>query len=288
MMSGLAPAFRLWLIFQALDDAGRGCHDISDIYHLLTAKRSRWQIYKSKRAVRHILAQGEGIFWHRHTDDRLWRRSPDKVADALGCGRLRGMPVLLPFKPMLGSIGNVKAHLFASYESGRRSDAPISRAALADKTGVSERAQRDYRRRLGQKAEINTVITGLEYNRANIQETSGRLMRRCVSKSGKNSKNPVFPFRDWLGKRGPVGAVYVAYRIADTRRRCHKQAAKGRLRKINRAIDLVNNPTRGKHGQANRAYHPSAEKAAAAYNRDPETDHYYHDGGVNIWGVLLS
>jgi hypothetical protein len=293
MQAYLTAAFRLWLILQALDDAGRGCHDISDIYRLLTGKRSRWRIYKSKRAIRHIMAQGEGIFWDRHTDGRLWTRSPDRVADALGCGRLAGMPVLLPVYPMLGKIGKVRAHLFAAYESGRRSDAPISRAALAETTGIPERTQRDYSQRLKLKATPNIVITGLEYNQANKQEMAGHLMR------------PVFSFCDWVGKRGPAGALYVAYRIADTRQRCHKQAAKGRIRKINRNIDidLVDKLARGKYGNlVNREYHANAEKAGKAVNRNPDIDHYYLEAGglqpnakrkskregVKTWGVVLS
>ena len=291
MRADRAPAFRLWLVLQALDDAGRGCHDIGDLYRLLTDKRSRWRMYGSIRAIRHIMAQGEGVFWDRHTDDRLWRRSSARVADALGCGRLVGMPVLLPLKPMMGSIGKVRAHLYAAYESGRRSDDPISREALAKTTGIKERTQRNYDRLLKRKAKTNIVITGLAWNQANEQMMIDRL------------RMPVFPFCDWKGKRGPAGALWVAYRVADTRQRCHKQAAKGRMRKINHAINLVNNPARGKHGLlVNRKYHANASAAGKAANRDQMSDHYYPDEGrlqpkakrrskiegVRIWAAVLS
>jgi len=262
-----APEMRVYLLARALDPGGRGSVDLADIRRLFTGKRSKWRIYKSWRGLREVLAQGDGIFWTRE-NGRLWLHTPARIARALDCGRLRGLPVAMTVRPLLKSIGTVRAHFFASYESGRRNtDRPISQAGLAAITGVPDRTQRAYNKRLKRKVRKNNVVTGQSYSTANIQE--------LAYKHGR----PVFRFVDWLGKRGPKKARYCAYRIADTRSCSHKQAAKGRLKKINRQIDLVNYLERGNNRKVDRTYHPDADSAAKAFNRDPEIDRVYPDSG---------
>ena len=283
------PAMRVYLLIRAMDQAGRGWVDIGDMRRLFTGKRSQWRIYKSERGLRGILAQGEGIFWNR-TDDRLWLHMPARIAQALGCGRLVGLPVAMPVRSLLANIGLVRAHFFASYESGRRSENPISQAALADITGVSIKSQYNYNQLLKRRSRQNNVVTGLDYNHENIYALS------------KKHNRPIACFKDWLGKRGPAGAKYCQYRIADSRQSIHTQAPKGRTQKINRKIDLVSILEQGNDWEVIRTIHPDAVEAAKAFNRDSTIDRVWRDTtslqpnaarlskwqGVSVYGAITA
>ena len=100
LQAELVPALRVWLTLQALDPEGSGrLRYDNDLCYLLTVKRSKWRLYKSKRALRRVLAQGDGIFWNRN-NGHIRLQSPDKVANAIGSGRMAGLPVLLPMKAL--------------------------------------------------------------------------------------------------------------------------------------------------------------------------------------------
>jgi hypothetical protein len=60
---------------------------------------------------------------------KVWLRSQAKVAAALGLRKLRGRAVELPLSVLLGPIGDLRAHLYASFHSSRRGHS--SRGELA-------------------------------------------------------------------------------------------------------------------------------------------------------------
>jgi hypothetical protein len=284
-----ASAMRVYLLLRAYDEAGRGVIDIGDVRSLLTAKTSPWRVFGWRRG-RQILNAGEGVFWRRTNADTLYLNSPARIIDGLGCGRLRGMPVDLKVKSLVGSMELVRAHFYTSFESGRPGDKPLSYAALADITGVSIRSQTTYNKLLKRKTRSNIVNTGLPYNHENIYALSQKYNRS------------IFCFTDYNGiQTDKAGAKTCAYRIADTRNRIHTQApTKGRTSKNNRKINLVKpTPTRGNSFKAVRTIHSDADAASAAYASDQTIDRTYplesrlqpkatrrsKYQGVMIWGI---
>jgi hypothetical protein len=280
---------RVYLLLLAYIASGSGIIDIGDVRSLLTGKRSPWRVIGWRR-LRQVLSAGDGVFWDRRTSDRLWLRSPDKIAWALDCGRFQGLPVAMEAKSLLGGIALVRAHFSTSYESGRRGDKPISQAALADITGVSVRSQYNYNQLLKRRTRKNIVVTGLPFTTENIQELSFKHNR------------PIFCFTDWKGKRGQSGAKTCAYQIADTRSSSHEQAPKGRIRKINRKIDLVTKPQRGNLRKVSRTIHRDAVAATKAFNSDPTIDRIWPEPtslqpkatrrskwqGVGVYGAITA
>ncbi|MCZ7668743.1 MAG: hypothetical protein M5U34_16865 [Chloroflexi bacterium] len=63
--------------------------------------------------------QGEGLFWQRDKE-RIWLRSAGKVAANLDVRQLNGRPVAVPVKHLLGSIGEARAYLYATFHAGRQ------------------------------------------------------------------------------------------------------------------------------------------------------------------------
>ena len=70
--------------------------------------------------------------------------------------KLAGKPVALPLAVLLGPIGDVRAHLYASFHSSRTktertgsASSLISRATLTDLSGVSPRTQQAYEKKAG-------------------------------------------------------------------------------------------------------------------------------------------
>ncbi len=269
----MVSAARVWLLLKAIDQDGRGSLALTRARYLLTGKMSRWQVF-SRRRYRQIMAEGEGVLWSI-TDDRIYLKSPAKVAILLDCGCLDGLPIELPTKVLLSKIGDVRAHFYASFESGRREAHPISRAALAGITGVNPRQQRRYDARLKRTTRKNIAITGIPYTLKKAQAMA------------QDKERVTWKFTDWLGKQGGrKKAAYIAYRIADTRSAAHKQAARGRRKKINQEINLVS-LSQGNNELIDRAYYASGEAAVAAFNRDSGHDRYYPSKPTGLPNVLL-
>ena len=283
----LVPPGRVYKLLQAIDTDGRGLFLIENIKKVLCNKRSDYFIC-SWRWMRQLLDRGEGIFWDRHTDGRLWLRGPRHVALALDVDRLHGKPVYIPINALLGGIKEVTAHFFASFESGRKQDTPISQKSLRKATGAAERTQYEYNKLLGRQAKKNFTITGLEYNKENVYELT------------INRHKTVLQYVDRRRLRHSDDTPVCLYRLPDTRSRVHEQAPKGSLRSINAAINLAITRGRGKYGRVNRMYHPSVEAAAKSYGRNPDSPHYWPIGkaafpnasrvgkfeAVTMWGVV--
>ncbi len=303
-----APAGRIWLLLRLLDEAGQGWLPADHVREQLTRKKSSSR-KESKTAVcgrrqlRNLLNQGQGIFWETQqaqdrSRDRIWLKSPARVAVALGLERLAGRPEEIPLASLLGGIGRVRAHFYATFHSGRQTGAdpgaPISRARLADLTHVPPRTQRLYDETAGIKRQANYAI-GPDYNKENIQERAWQHGRA------------VFKFIDHQGKQGHAGRRYVAWRlpnsyaIADGFIADNAAPSGKRKRNNKRPVDLVTIGAQGNDRslircprQATTLFHPDGGAAGKAYNGDCSVDAYWPEPGqasragrpVKIWQVI--
>lgn len=233
----LAATGRIWLLLRHLDALGRGWVQVSQVRSWLVARSSPWRVC-GWRQLRNLLRQGDGIFW-QWTEERLWLRSVVRVAAALGVEQVTAKPVALPVAVLLGGVGEVRAHLYASFHSSRsfgprngRSN-PISRETLAQVTAVPPRTQRCYERRIGVQVQRNLALgPGVE---------PGQKQERAWRQG-----TAVFEFIDHLGKHGVAQRRYLAWQLPNSYQGCHGRAHTGRMRKINRRLqDLVKIRARG-------------------------------------------
>ena len=230
-----------------------------------------------RRQLRNLLRQGQGVFWQRDKS-RLWLRSAARVALALDVERLHGRPVAVPLSVLLSGIGQVRAHFYATFHSGRPASEkdpmgrPINRATLDKITHVPARTQRLYEQRAAVEVRSNMAV-GERLNQQNFQERAWRHGRAT------------FLFIDSEGNQGPAGGRYVAWRLPNSYQGPHALSPKGRLKKINRQIDLVNSRAQGNDlGRADarhtvdRLFHTNGQEAGRAYNRDQSQDTYWPTG----------
>lgn len=261
-----------WYLYRAADlqtFGGRG-------WLAIAAIRELQEPYRTWRSVRQLHSKGQEMgLWVIDGGERLRIHSLAKAAAALACGRLEGRPVYLPIEALTAGVQSIRAHFYASFEEGRVGETPLSRQALAERTGVSPRAQRLYDALLGRDERANLLITDQLWTPAHVQEARWRY--------GAS----VFPFVDRQGRRGPAGATYIAIQLASTREAVHQTAPHGRQKKAN-AI-LVKEPARVT-GDAFRAmYHGSTKAAERALRSHPGIAHYVlegTEGAANLWGLV--
>lgn len=278
-----AAAGRIWLLLRFLDTEGRGWLPSELVRGKLTQQEANTRVC-GRRQLRNLLRQGEGTFWeHQQAQagcrERIWLRSPSRVATALGLERLTGRPVHIPLAALLGGIGQVRAHFYASFHHGRQagddSGAPISRARLATLTNVPPRTQRLYDGAAGIRRQANYAV-GADYSIQNMRERAWRHGRA------------VFQFVDHQGRQGPAGRRYVAWRLPNSyviNNKANSGANPGKREINNRQpADLVTTGAQGngrelKHclGQSKTLFHPDSSVAGQAYNLDCSTDAYWPD-----------
>jgi hypothetical protein len=299
LRQGRSAAGRVWLLLRHLDREGRGWLPLEEIRRQLaganspSATRSSPLRICGRRQLRNLLQQGRGHFWDLDPD-RLWLKSAAKVALALGVRRLSGRPVALPIKVLLGGIGQVRAHLYATFHSGRDQDNPISRRTLEKITHVPARTQRAYDRVAGVINRANIAL-GQFYASSTKIVFSNHYQERAW-RHGR----AVFTFVDHRGQQGPAGRRYLAWRLPNSYQGPHQQRPKGRQKKINRQIDLVTKraqgnglPARGRFMAAPLLFHPDGRSAAWAATRisqDANADLYWPQprstGKHRLWHVL--
>ncbi len=225
---------RLWLLLRLLDSEGRGWLSRADIEAAFADPDSPTH-FCTPRYLRQLLAEGDGFYWEREESEKVWLRSQAKVAAALGVTKLRGRAVELPVSVLLGPIGDLRAHLYASFHSSRRgySDGhcftdeanPISRAALRELSGVSPRTQQSYDVRAKVEVQPCLAIGGLT-SVASTQEAAWQQGRAA------------FTFTDHQGKQGAAGGRYQAHRLPNRYSGPHR-CLTGRPKRLNRQlIDL--------------------------------------------------
>ena len=223
-----AASGRIWLLLKHLDANRQGWMLVSQAREFLTQKESIWRVC-GWRQLRNLLHQGEGIFWHRDKT-RIWLRSVAKVADALDLERFSGYPVALSADVLLNSIGDVRAHFYASFHSGREKETkhgtismPIARETLTRLSGTDRRTQRNYEERLGLKVQRNFAI-GPKANKEEEQKQAWK------------HGNALFYFTDYKGKQGPKGTQYLAWQLPNNYFGPHTRQSHSQQRRLNRQL----------------------------------------------------
>jgi hypothetical protein len=236
---------RLWLLLRLLDSEGRGWLSRADIEAAFTDPDSPTHLC-TPRYLRQLLAEGNGRFWVCAGRDKVWLRGQAKVAAALGVRKLRGRAVELPVSVLLGPIGDLRAHLYATFHSGRcghssRRDhssgrdhssrdqgrheeqaPPISRASLRELSGVSPRTQQTYDDRAAVDVQPCLAIGG-------VATTTGS------QENAWQHGRAAFTFTDHQGKQGTAGGRYQARRLPNRYRGPH-QLVGGRPQRLNRQL----------------------------------------------------
>ena len=193
-----ARSGRIWLILGQLDRAGRGWLAKTDVVAALTDGESELRLY-SKRHLRTLLTEGDGLFWQRD-EGRIWLRSEAKVLRELDAPRISNRPVRVPSELLLGRIGAFRAALYAVVHSGREGT-PISRETLRDSTGASPRTQHGYEKKANVTVRGNVAL-GSPFNREATHEVAWR--------------RAYLPLHDVGGVYGPAGCTYHAWRLPNS------------------------------------------------------------------------
>ncbi|MCA9970478.1 MAG: hypothetical protein KC425_09700, partial [Anaerolineales bacterium] len=186
------------------------------------------------RQLRNLLHDGEGVFWHRH-NGRLWLRSVVKVAAALHVWRLNSRPVALPVSVLTQRIGQVRAHLYASFHSGRTQapTRPIARATLHDLTAVLPRTQRRYEKQARVHAQANYAL-------------GPRLDTPAAETAAWRQGSAAFALTDGTGRQGPARTTYLAWQLPNAYEGPHAPLSRSRQKWLNRALtDLLMQGTTG-------------------------------------------
>jgi len=213
---------RVWFLLRHLDAAGRGWVAVEQVRQWLNQPESCWCVC-GWRQLRILLAQGEGLFWQRQ-GERLWLRSVAKVAAALGLTHLSGHPVALPAHILTRPIGEVKAHFYASFHSGRNHDhQPIARTTLSRLSGLSQQTQRQYEKRAGVRPQTNFAL-------GELATAENREERTWQQGTG------VFLFTDHHGQHGPAQATYLAWQLPNDYTGPHHRQSKRRHKRLNRQL----------------------------------------------------
>lgn len=266
---------RIWLLLRWLDTNGAGWIDTGNARRLLCSPDSAVRVC-SWRHLRTLLAKGEDLFWN-HQGDRIWLRSIPKVARSLHMTRLAGHPVRLPVKILLQSIGQVRAHLYASFHSGRAHANPISRASLRKISQVSPRSQQNYEKKTRIKKQKNYAI-------------GSKLTDDHVQNQGWLHGPACFAWRDHQASLGRTGHARLAWQLPNSYLGPHERQPRGRLRQINHQLAVLLNKGITGNGHvtddcAPRRYFSEAARAVQTLNRT-ESGVYWQSEQRGRWYFL--
>ena len=275
---------RIWLLLRYLDEAGRGWVAPDAARQAFTDPDSPLYLF-GERQLRKLLAQGNGLFWQRDVE-HIWLMGLVRVAAALGVARLSGKPVALPLKVLLGPIGTARAHLYASFHSGRTKtertgsqSSPISRATLGDLSGVSPRTQQAYER----KADV-TVKRNLA-----VGSAVGAV---CAQEQAWQHGKALFPFTDFRGRQGKAGQTYHAWQLPNNYFGPHAHLSRGRVRHHNRQLADLRHKGDAGNGQKvemARRYYENGAEAGKGWGRRGRVPVYWpgkKGRGVVVWWVM--
>ena len=275
-----ASIYRVWLMCRYLDRDGRGWLDVQDVQEQLTDTESKLRLFTWRR-LRQVLGQGHGRFWIWDKEhDRLWLFGAARVAANLDVSRLIGKPVALPVSVITAGIGEFKAHLYGAWHSGRKINNPISRTVQETITGIPERTQRHYCRVARIRSKPNIAI-GSKHKPEEVEKQAWQRGRAT------------FELVDHQGQQGRKGYSYVAWHLPNTYIGPHQQTTKGRMRKINRKLNvLVNKGTQGnRQGKVVKRYFADGKDAVQALDRDEVLEVYWPMTAVSklstLWAVFF-
>ena len=274
MDNELSAAGRLWFLIRAWDDQGCGFYDIDTIYQVFSGDGSPWHL-RGRRRLQQLIKQGAAVgLWTLRNERRgrltaLQMTGPAGVAAALGVTHLSGSPVAVPVADLLDGMHKANAGLFAAAVTLRvKGDQarPTSRAALRDMTGAAASTQRTY---------IQT---------ANVEA----LANYVTMPAGDVEARGVFIYHGRVD--GRPGRAILARRLPNTHRPLLAARPRGRVRKINRTLNLVTNGARGERCELDKIYYDTAAAAAAAWSKNYHTDCYWPSGhtaaGAGLWAML--
>lgn len=273
-----AAAGRIWLLLRYLDKKGQGWLRVANCRSALTHQTSLIRVC-GWRQLRNLLQDGNGLFWTRDKA-RIWLNSAANVAAALGVERLTGKPVNVPVRALAGKIGEVRAHLYAAFHSGR-SDAdkrqPIARDTLCALTGVGRRTQLAYEAVTGLSVRQNYAI-------------GERYSPETAEKHAWHQGQATFVLQDSHGAQGKPGRSYIAWQLPNSYGGCHPHAPRGRQRRINRQLkDLVTTGAPGNNSERlDMRYYPDGKQAVKMASRHPARDVYWwrqrtRNGRSDLW-----
>ena len=268
-------AGRIWLLCRHLDQNGRGWLPVDKLRDQLCTKGHALRVCGWRR-LRQILAAGQGIFWQRDENGRVWLRSAEKVAALLHVKRLEGTAIKLSIQTLTQPIRIVRAHFFASFHSGRKNNQPISRETLAQLSGVAERTQRQYDRVTQTHADANIAVGGV----VSAETRQSQSYRR---------RHGSFILTDQQGKQGRAGQQYYAWRLPNHYRGVHETVHYGRQKKINRRLkqqhtDLVNNRAQGNSEHAEQPTRLFFD--GGRFRPNVTHDTYWFDPQHHCWRVI--
>lgn len=272
--SDLSAVGRLWFLLRAWDDHGRGFYDLDAVYSAFSGNGSPWHIGGRRRVQQLIKAGALAGFWTlRNRRGRrftaLQMTGPAGVARALGVSHLAGSPVGVPVADLLGGMHKANAALFSAALTLRTDDhggRPTSRRTLAGMTGAAASTQRTYIKTAGVEARPNYVTLP----------------------SGDIDQPGVFVYRGRVA--GRPGRAILARRLPNSHDPQLTARPRGRVKKINRTLNLVTKGARGERLKIERIYHDTAAAAWLAWNRAYNHDHYWPGGrttaGAGLWGMV--
>lgn len=264
---------RIWLLARHFDSTGSGKIRVAELRRLIATPSSPQRVC-GWRQLRNLLREGEGLFWQRDPT-HLWLFSAAKVAHGLGVTRLTGRPVAVPVAAVLGGIGELRAHLYASFHSGRVhpdrdgvETMPIARETLTAVTGIGRTSQRKYEAETGIQVQQNYAIGAV---------ASKEAKEAAAWQHGAG----VFTIKEKGGK------AYLAWQLPNTYGSSHQQRPLGRQKRINRTLkDLV---TQGMPGNVDdtsesvvtKCYYANGKLAADARDRVEGDLYWHHKKGRN-------
>jgi hypothetical protein len=285
LRQGVVAAGRLWLLLQHLDRSGQGWVREAGARAALTTPGS--EIYLCGwRQLRNLLAAGDGLFWQRDGgagEPRIWLASTARVCQRLGVEQIRLEPVVMPLPVLLGGIGAVRAHFYASYHSSRQGR-PISRAALADLTAVTRRSQRTYEPVAGVRSQANWAI-GPAQQGSDAQELAWR------------HGQALFTFTDRRGRYGRPGATYFSWQLPNSYQGPHATQGRSPKKALNQQlVDLYSQGMTGNGRQDGEAelqrsrFFDNGRAAVRALRRGQPGETYWlssqHERRYQIWHLL--
>ena len=156
-------ALRVWHVGRHIDAAGEGIVEVADVRKLARA----W-LGLTRRQLRRLLVNGDGVLWQRVRDRRgrdvLRLASLQCVAVALGA-EFVSTPVKVPAS-VLGKLKTWRAACWAAWLEGRPGrHGPMTRAKQAAVSGLPERTQREYEQAGGVvSVQRNIAVSTMPYS----------------------------------------------------------------------------------------------------------------------------
>ncbi|MBE2197003.1 MAG: hypothetical protein IAE79_00235, partial [Anaerolinea sp.] len=274
----LAAPGRIWLLLRHLDAQGNGWLSVDEVRKQLTPRHAPLRVC-GWRQLRNLLDEGEGVFWQRQ-NGRIWLRSVVKVAAALDVWRLNGRPVALAVSVLTQRIGQVRAHFYASFHSGRNREtavSPIARATLQEITHVHPRTQRRYEAQVRVQRQYNYAL-------------GPQVQTAAAEQQAWQHGQALFHFTDAAGLHGPAGATYYAWQLPNHYVGPHQPQPRGRQKRHNRElVDLLQQGTTGNGKQTKphfrqKRFYSLGKAAAKAANRGQSC--VYWPGRKGVWFCL--